>query len=310
VQAPERALRQAQRMKAPGQTARQALIKQLAATLEKRGLKSGRMLEISGAWDKSYERGLPGFKTDYVEIFPKKGDPSVYVADAINLAHVESETYDVVISHAVLEHVNKPWLAAREIERVLKIGGVTQHNVPFSMPFHGAPHDYFRYTTSGLRSLFDGLECLYAAFRAPNRRVNIRGTRRKANFVSSAQQSPEFAEDAFGGWRETWHCVFAGAKVMDCARMRARNAASRLTIDCVYAMLDKGLRGPEIFAGAHELISRVALDQEGRLFPRSQVSDAEPPPTAAEIEEHWRKSRKSDAHGFSHIRFLLRNHLV
>jgi SAM-dependent methyltransferase len=65
------------------------------------------------------------------------------------------ETFDAVISVAVLEHVRDPFRCAREIARVLKRGGELYCAVPFLQPLHGYPHHYFNATPQGIRALFE-----------------------------------------------------------------------------------------------------------------------------------------------------------
>lgn len=60
---------------------------------------------------------------------------------------------DVVFSNAVLEHVQRPWVVADEIYRVVKPGGRVLVNVPFLNIIHDT-HDYFRFTDKGLEILF------------------------------------------------------------------------------------------------------------------------------------------------------------
>ncbi|MCA0029724.1 MAG: class I SAM-dependent methyltransferase [Mesorhizobium sp.] len=67
----------------------------------------------------------------------------------------KDESFDYVISNAVLEHVRDPFAAAREMVRVLKPGGEMFVHVPFLQPYHGYPHHYYNMTKDGLRSLFD-----------------------------------------------------------------------------------------------------------------------------------------------------------
>jgi ubiquinone/menaquinone biosynthesis C-methylase UbiE len=64
--------------------------------------------------------------------------------------------WDVVFCLAVLEHVQRPWDAMKEIQRVLKPGGRALLYVPFLSPYHAMPGyygDYFRFTEDGIRSL-------------------------------------------------------------------------------------------------------------------------------------------------------------
>jgi hypothetical protein len=68
----------------------------------------------------------------------------------------ESDTFAMVVSCAVLEHVKDPFAAAREIVRVTKPGGVIYADIPFLQPFHGYPSHYFNMTIEGAKSLFAG----------------------------------------------------------------------------------------------------------------------------------------------------------
>lgn len=84
-------------------------------------------------------------------------DPSVPRLDVVADAHwlpFKIESFDIVYSIAVLEHVKKPWVVADEIYRVLRPGGYIVVELPFLNVIHHE-HDYFRFTDKGIRSLFD-----------------------------------------------------------------------------------------------------------------------------------------------------------
>jgi SAM-dependent methyltransferase len=66
----------------------------------------------------------------------------------------QDNTFDLVISCAVLEHVRYPFEAAREITRVTKPGGLIYADVPFLQPYHGYPSHYYNMTHQGLANLF------------------------------------------------------------------------------------------------------------------------------------------------------------
>lgn len=68
---------------------------------------------------------------------------------------LEDESFDAVLCTEVLEHVPRPWAALAELHRVLRPGGALWLTVPFVGELHEEPHDYFRYTSHGLRSLLD-----------------------------------------------------------------------------------------------------------------------------------------------------------
>ncbi|MBZ4036569.1 class I SAM-dependent methyltransferase [Flavobacterium sp. 17A] len=66
----------------------------------------------------------------------------------------ENESFDVVISTEVLEHVPNPDAYLSEVRRVLKPGGIFFFTVPFLMSLHEVPHDYYRYTPYALEMIF------------------------------------------------------------------------------------------------------------------------------------------------------------
>jgi SAM-dependent methyltransferase len=67
----------------------------------------------------------------------------------------EDNSFDGVLSIAVLEHVRDPFRAAREIGRVLKPGGRLICAAPFLQPLHAFPNHYYNMTHFGLRALFE-----------------------------------------------------------------------------------------------------------------------------------------------------------
>ena len=73
-------------------------------------------------------------------------------ADAHFLPFIDN-SFDIVYSIAVLEHVKRPWDVAAEITRVLKPGGHVLLDLPFLNVIHDT-EDYFRFTDKGIISLF------------------------------------------------------------------------------------------------------------------------------------------------------------
>jgi len=69
---------------------------------------------------------------------------------------LEDGSFDVVLNTQVLEHVDDPSAVLREFRRLLVPGGELWLTAPFVWELHEEPHDYFRYTSHGLRALVEG----------------------------------------------------------------------------------------------------------------------------------------------------------
>jgi hypothetical protein len=67
----------------------------------------------------------------------------------------KDDSFDGVVSVAVLEHVRDPFACAAEIARVLRPGGRLFCVVPFLQPEHGYPRHYYNMAPQGLRALFE-----------------------------------------------------------------------------------------------------------------------------------------------------------
>ena len=65
------------------------------------------------------------------------------------------DSFDAVVTTAVLEHVLYPERVAAEITRVLKVGGLLYSELPFMQQVHEGAYDFTRYTLSGHRRLFN-----------------------------------------------------------------------------------------------------------------------------------------------------------
>ena len=72
---------------------------------------------------------------------------------------LRSNSADLIISNAVLEHVADCDLMIEEIHRLLKPGGKAFVYIPFMQPEHAAPSDFRRWTKNGGISLLNQL-CL------------------------------------------------------------------------------------------------------------------------------------------------------
>ena len=94
-------------------------------------------------------------------------DPTVdVVGDVHELSRlVGRASFDAIFSGAVLEHLAMPWVVAAEINRALRLGGITYHMTPQAWPVHEEPNDFWRFTDEALKLLFGepfGFEVLSA----------------------------------------------------------------------------------------------------------------------------------------------------
>ncbi len=68
---------------------------------------------------------------------------------------IEDNSYDIIISSNVLEHVKKFWTWFAELKRILKPGGHIITIAPISWPYHEAPVDCWRIYPDGMRALYE-----------------------------------------------------------------------------------------------------------------------------------------------------------
>jgi len=77
------------------------------------------------------------------------------VLGSLDTLPFRDEAFDAALCMNVLEHVRRPEACLREIHRVLKPEAVVYVMVPLFARVHQAPHDYFRYTSFGIRYLLE-----------------------------------------------------------------------------------------------------------------------------------------------------------
>jgi SAM-dependent methyltransferase len=138
-----------------------------------RAMKVTRVVEFGTA------QAVPGRATHSLSLFPElersnytmvdiKAGPDVdVVADLHSLPFEWTNRYDACIANAVFEHLERPWIAAKEVARILAPGGVCYIATHQTFPLHGHPKDFFRFSTDALSLIFSdaGLEVVSVAYR-------------------------------------------------------------------------------------------------------------------------------------------------
>lgn len=99
-------------------------------------------------------------KATYVSVDFAQGDPRWDYSNLDAVGRLEelpfsAASFDHVLSIVVLEHTPQPNKVIEEFRRVLKRGGMVHIVVPHMWEEHQKPHDFFRFTSSGIRYLLE-----------------------------------------------------------------------------------------------------------------------------------------------------------
>ena len=94
--------------------------------------------------------------TEYVGVDMAEGKGVDVVVDLTkSLGPLKEGYFDLGICCSVLEHVEKPWLFAANLARLIRPGGRLYMSVPWVWRYHAYPDDYFRFSHRGVMSLFE-----------------------------------------------------------------------------------------------------------------------------------------------------------
>lgn len=155
-----------------------------------------KILDVGGPTYKFFD--AIGFEADfywlniglrYIHKKKRRGFPAVN-ANACKMPF-QDESFDIVFSHNVFEHINEPWMAAEECVRVCKKGGLILISTAFSWRHHDPP-DYYRFSHQGLVYLFErtGKVKTETALIGKHHKKQIKGER----------------------WNEYWKSIYIGRK--------------------------------------------------------------------------------------------------
>lgn len=119
---------------------------------------AGSVLNIGAGGEIADALARDGVRATAVDIDPARRPDLLASIEA--LESIGDGTVDAIFCLEVLEHVARPEAAAAAIRRVLRPGGLLVGSTPFLHGIHDQPHDYYRYTSHGLRHLFSAFELL------------------------------------------------------------------------------------------------------------------------------------------------------
>ena len=171
---------------------------------------AGRALEIGAFNDeKSARKQFTAHGLEYLNLDIQESDvPNTVVGDicANNPEDIgiEPNSLSFVYCSDVFEHLQRPWVAAKNISSLLQPGGIAFIFTVWSWRYHPVPIDYWRFSHECLKFLFEDLTCIEAALDDTERRRDIRG------FYPDKSDHVEI--DELGGWRENWGAYYIGSK--------------------------------------------------------------------------------------------------
>jgi len=115
-----------------------------------------RVLEIGPDGFPSAYRSMVSDRSLTWETLDIDGRPELtYTATSEYSFPIPDNSYDLVVSGQVIEHVRKIWVWIKEVARVCKVGGFVITVNPVSWPFHEAPLDCWRAYPDGMRALYE-----------------------------------------------------------------------------------------------------------------------------------------------------------
>lgn len=115
---------------------------------------------VNGSVRPFIERFLNPSEYIGVDIEPGKYVDVVLPAERI-VEYFGEESFDIVISTELLEHVRNWRVVVSNMKRVLRKGGylyITTRS--FGFPYHGFPYDFWRYEVEDIKRIFDDFDVL------------------------------------------------------------------------------------------------------------------------------------------------------
>ena len=116
----------------------------------------GRLLDI-GCANKPYENLTRSIVDEHIGLEHVNSQHPLSKADIIADAYDTNQlndSFDTILSTSVLEHLERPQEAIKEMYRILKPGGHVILTSPLFWHLHEEPQDFFRFTKYGLSHMF------------------------------------------------------------------------------------------------------------------------------------------------------------
>lgn len=116
------------------------------------------------------ERAGAKFGPNWTSVDKFDRRPFIDRHDDIHSLGFPDATFDAAVCISIIEHVERPWVAVSELERVLCPGGRIWLQAPLAYAYHPDPKDFWRFSPDALRVLCSGFTEISAgafAFNGP-----------------------------------------------------------------------------------------------------------------------------------------------
>lgn len=151
-------------------------------------------------------KGIDSFPEKYtlIDIIKKPNVQNLIIADACKPINFD-DLFDLAFTNNALEHMSEPFMVADNMYKSLRKGGLVLASTVFSCHHHASPDDYWRFTDSGLKYLFER-----SGFKTVQYGYDI-SQRRKEKLGGHLPGSRPLI-DSHGGWTERWFVFYVGRK--------------------------------------------------------------------------------------------------
>lgn len=132
-----------------------------------------RILEVGSREVTGFSEAREKFlDADYVgfDYYPGRNVDVVGDVHCLSSYFDEDDKFDFIYTSACFEHFAMPWIAALEITKMLKVGGILSVKTHFSYSSHERPWNFFQFSDLGLQVLFSealGYECIESGMQNP-----------------------------------------------------------------------------------------------------------------------------------------------
>ena len=157
----------------------------------RRVLEAGTLQSVPGRSTHSKSHFTEVEDENYVRIDIAAGPDVDVVADLHRLPAEWTNSFDCFIANAVWEHLERPWIAAQEVARILRPGGLFLIATHQCFPIHGYPSDFFRFSRNALRLIFEDAGLI----------VSAADYRHRSAIVPPADIVPK---EHLAGWNDTF----------------------------------------------------------------------------------------------------------